>query len=221
LPSLKSRPNHEVILRGACGNIFVFLSGVIMKQTKTIGFTASISILMIGTLCYVLPASAGTLYKCKTESGKFVYKDKPCLGNDAQISKKEFKNDVLSGRQSAAEVFVSEQQLKTVLASAISELQVVKIAIVEHLFSNGSWPTSLASLGFNATNMKSSNIEQVKIGANGKVSALLSPQIGSNAILALTPRLVMDQTSVEWETTTNIPDSPSNTAIAQPSNTIN
>ena len=177
--------------------------------------------MLMGALCYVVPASAGTLYKCKTDSGKFVYKDKPCLGTDAEISKKEYKNTALGSRQSAGEVFVSKHQLKSALASALAELQAVKIAIVEHLFMNQRWPTSLASMGFDAANMKSSNIEQVRIGSNGKISALLPPHIGRNAILEVTPHLVMDQTSVEWKTSTNIPDSPSNTEATELSNTIN
>ena len=159
-------------------------------------------------------ASASSLYKCQSASGRFVYSDTPCRKDAETIYKKQSSPEISGsvGRDEFVEPEKAEASGPDVTAayvfrarvvSAISSLAPIKVASTEYHMAQGKWPKDLNDLGLDPKTVTSSLVDQVFIKDGGAIVANLNQSFGTHKKIVLTPKVVMGGTQVEWSCASN------------------
>ena len=92
------------------------------------------------------------------------------------------------------------------LANVMSLLAPIRIRSMQYFQFQNKWPSDLESLGFKSSSMTDGEtIDNVVLGPDGEVKALLNKQFGKQKYLSLKPRKVMGGSSTRWDCYTNLP----------------
>lgn len=164
---------------------------------------------LLFALLAVIPIQGFSFYKCTNEKGEVTYQKVTCPPSSAQIKKRVF----IEHSQNSKSEFVQEEAIplpkimlfRNKLASAISSLSYLKMALSDYYSLNGNWPTKLSDAGIDKSSMTSSNIDEVSLDKEGGIVAKLNSSFGENKILLTKPKAVMGGTSMEWTCYANFP----------------
>jgi hypothetical protein len=170
---------------------------------------------------YLLPdhAIAGKFYKCTDKNGEIQYQQVACNSTIKQdtvhvYTEPDYRSQLgarLMGdteyiAQGDEPALSNRLKLQSDLSRVLSLLAPIKMAVIEFYMTNGSWPETPQSMGFNQDNLNSSQIDQVLMGDKGAIVTWLSADFGPEKKLVLQPSPVMDGTSFEWRCLANFPE---------------
>jgi hypothetical protein len=88
---------------------------------------------------------------------------------------------------------------------ALSLMSTFKMYIMEYYMMEGSYPTSLKSIGLKPEDMKtSSHLSDLTISSNGGIYALGNEDMGTDKVILLQPKQTMGGHYMEWDCSTNL-----------------
>jgi len=154
---------------------------------------------------------ASSFYRCESSDGKTSFSDKPCPTKSKTTDKgklnsfrisgtasnKEFTDDKSAPNQQA--VFIFRAKFSNILQS----LTPLRMSITRYYMERGQWPNNLKDLGFKAKAMQSAHIASTRIKKNGRIVASLKPALGENKIIILSPKPAMNNTTIDWQCSSN------------------
>ena len=82
----------------------------------------------------------------------------------------------------------------------------IKLMSMQQHSMYGEWPTKLEQIGMRKEDTNDGQyIDEVRLGKQGEIVALLSNRFGKERVLVLAPKSIMGGTSVRWQCYTNLP----------------
>jgi hypothetical protein len=96
--------------------------------------------------------------------------------------------------------------LQAQAARAFSEINVLKVGMMEHLVMQGDWPDSLSDIGYSESLFNNSEtIEYVNLQPDGSIGVELKEIFGSDKIITLTPEAEDDNLGMNrWQCSSNL-----------------
>lgn len=147
------------------------------------------------------PTYSGTLYKCKSPDGRIRYSDTGCPATSDVLKKKKGAPE----RPATPPIEGSAIPLAAAkFSQALVSLAPVRMAISQFYADQGEWPKKMGDIGFKESEMNSRFVRAVSIVEKGGIKAELIREFGNYKIIYLSPKLVMGDTSVEWECQSNV-----------------
>jgi len=156
---------------------------------------------------------AASFYQCKSPDGKTSFSDKPCPSKSTTTNTGKLNSSRLIGttgeKEFSGKNAAPNQQsifiFRAKFSKALQSLAPLRMSITRYYMDSGQWPKNLEVLGFRAKTMQSEFISSTRIKKNGKIVALLKPQLGEHKMIVLDPKPAMGNTSLDWQCSSNFP----------------
>ena len=111
------------------------------------------------------------------------------------------KRSVDSARQ-AFEEQAADQNKRRMLAEAIAQTQMYKVALTESFMSNGKWPAKASDAGLPQNNGKAGGaIRNIAVGEHGTITVTFDGNFADGALFQLVPQADSDTYQVRWQCT--------------------
>lgn len=94
---------------------------------------------------------------------------------------------------------------KAMFASAMMDVSVLNVMVIDHYADTGKLPASLLDLNLEQDSMTSRNVEALNIEDAGVISIKLTQGIGKNMHVKLVPELIMGGSNLQWNCFSNLP----------------
>lgn len=113
------------------------------------------------------------------------------------------KQSVDSARQ-AFEAQAADQNKRRMLAEAIAQTQMYKVALTESFMSNGKWPAEASEAGLPQNNGKAGGaIRNIAVGERGTITVTFDGSFADGALFQLVPQADSDTYQVRWQCRTS------------------
>ena len=119
-------------------------------------------------------------------------------GVDASV-----KRSVDSAQQ-AFEAQAADQNKRRMLAEAVAQTQMYKVALTESFMSNGQWPAKASEAGLPQNNPKAGGaIRDIAVGQGGTITVTFDGSFAEDAQFQLVPQADPDTYQVRWQCRTS------------------
>ena len=113
------------------------------------------------------------------------------------------KRSVDSARQ-AFEAQAADQNKRRMLAEAVAQTQMYKVALTESFISNGQWPAKASEAGLPQNNPKAGGaIRDIAVGQRGTITVTFDESFAEGALFQLVPQADPDTYQVRWQCKTS------------------
>ncbi len=113
------------------------------------------------------------------------------------------KRSVDSARQ-AFEAQAADQDKRRMVAEAVAQTQMYKVALTESFMSNGQWPAKASEAGLPQSNSKAGGaVRDIAVGQRGTITVTFDGNFAEGALFQLVPQADSDTYQVRWQCRTS------------------
>ena len=106
--------------------------------------------------------------------------------------------------QQAFEAQAADQNKRRMLAEAVAQTQMYKVALTESFMSNGQWPAKASDAGLPQNNSKAGGaIRDIAVGQRGTITVSFDGNFAEGALFQLVPQADPDTYQVRWQCKTS------------------
>ena len=106
--------------------------------------------------------------------------------------------------QQAFEAQAADQNKRRMLAEAVAQTQMYKVALTESFMSNGQWPAKASDAGLPQNNPKAGGaIRDIAVGQRGTITVTFDGSFAEGAQFQLVPQTDPDTYQVRWQCRTS------------------
>lgn len=106
--------------------------------------------------------------------------------------------------QQAFEAQAADQNKRRMVAEAVAQTQVYKVALTESFMSNGQWPAKASDAGLPQNNSKAGGaIRDIAVGQRGTITVTFAGDFAEGALFQLVPHADPDTYQVRWQCRTS------------------
>lgn len=106
--------------------------------------------------------------------------------------------------QQAFEAQAADQNKRRMLAEAVAQTQMYKVALTESFMSNGRWPAKASEAGLPQNNSKAGGaIRDIAVGQGGTITVSFDGNFTEGALFQLVPQADPDTYQVHWQCKTS------------------
>ena len=113
------------------------------------------------------------------------------------------KRSVTSAQQ-AFEAQAADQNKRRMVAEAVAQTQMYKVALTESFMSSGQWPAKASDAGLPQINSKAGGaIRDIAVGQRGTITVTFDGNFAEGALFQLVPQADPDTYQVRWQCRTS------------------
>ena len=106
--------------------------------------------------------------------------------------------------QQAFEAQAADQNKRRMLAEAVAQTQMYKVALTESFMSNGQWPAKASEAGLPQNNPKAGGaIRDIVVGQRGTITVSFDDNFTEGTLFQLVPQADPDTYQVRWQCKTS------------------
>lgn len=106
--------------------------------------------------------------------------------------------------QQAFEAQAADQNKRRMLAEAVAQTQMYKVALTESFMSNGQWPAKASEAGLPQNNRKAGGaIRDIAVGQSGTITVSFDDNFAEGALFQLVPQADPDTYQGSWQCKTS------------------
>ena len=106
--------------------------------------------------------------------------------------------------QQAFDAQAADQNKRRMLAEAVAQTQMYKVALTESFMSNGQWPAKASEAGLPQNNTTAGGaIHDIAVGKGGVITVSFDDNFAEGALFQLVPQADSDTYQVRWQCKTS------------------